>query len=60
MRAILEARLSSHAVGRTLFDGAALDMVAKAVSGSSGDLRQALKVGLAACTVLVRVGRPVQ
>lgn len=43
--AILSAQLSVHPRGRRCFDDVALDMVAKSVSSSSGDLRQALKVG---------------
>jgi hypothetical protein len=42
--AVLAAQLRAHAAGARLFEPTALDMLAKAVSGASGDLRQALRV----------------
>ncbi|PNG99297.1 hypothetical protein TSOC_014927, partial [Tetrabaena socialis] len=50
--AILGAQLCAAPRGRRCFDDAALDMIAKSVSSSSGDLRQALKVCRTALDVL--------
>ncbi|KAG2487428.1 hypothetical protein HYH03_013995 [Edaphochlamys debaryana] len=55
--AILTAQLSCHPRGARVFDPAALDMVAKAVSSSSGDLRQALKACRTALDVLAEHNR---
>ncbi|GLC39286.1 hypothetical protein PLESTB_001573500 [Pleodorina starrii] len=55
--AILSAQLGCHPRGRRCFDDAALDMVAKSVSSSSGDLRQALKACRTALDVLLEANR---
>ncbi|EFJ40603.1 hypothetical protein VOLCADRAFT_108086 [Volvox carteri f. nagariensis] len=55
--AILSAQLSAHPRGRRCFDDAALDMVAKSISSSSGDLRQALKACRTALDVLMEHNR---
>ncbi|KXZ49384.1 hypothetical protein GPECTOR_21g610 [Gonium pectorale] len=54
---ILSAQLSAHPRGRRTFDDAALDMIAKSVSSSSGDLRQALKACRTALDVLAEHNR---
>ncbi|GLI70919.1 hypothetical protein VaNZ11_015949, partial [Volvox africanus] len=54
---ILSTQLDAHPRGRRCFDGAALDMVAKSVSSSCGDFRQALKACRIALDVLMEHNR---
>ncbi|GIL63327.1 hypothetical protein Vafri_17286 [Volvox africanus] len=54
---ILSTQLDAHPRGRRCFEGAALDMVAKSVSSSCGDFRQALKACRIALDVLMEHNR---
>ncbi|GIL80597.1 hypothetical protein Vretimale_15909 [Volvox reticuliferus] len=54
---ILSTQLGAHPRGRLCFDGGALDMVAKSVSSSCGDFRQALKACRIALDVLMEHNR---